>query len=46
MEIVNGGELFDRIVKKTFYNEKEARDLIAILLSAIKHCHDRHIVHR
>lgn len=25
MEILNGGELFDRIVLKQFYNEKEAR---------------------
>mmetsp|Transcript_19750 Transcript_19750/g.19862 ORF Transcript_19750/g.19862 Transcript_19750/m.19862 type:complete len:377 (+) Transcript_19750:111-1241(+) len=46
MEILEGGELFDRIVKKTFYNEKDARDLVFILLSAIKYCHDRGIVHR
>jgi serine/threonine protein kinase len=38
--------LFDRIVEKTFYNEKEAKDLVQILLSAIKYCHDRNIVHR
>lgn len=25
MEILNGGELFDRIVLKQYYNEKEAR---------------------
>lgn len=25
MEILNGGELFDRIVMKQYYNEKEAR---------------------
>lgn len=25
MEILNGGELFDRIVDKQYYNEKEAR---------------------
>lgn len=46
MEILEGGELFDRIVKKTFYNEKEARDLVQILLGAIKFCHDHDIVHR
>lgn len=25
MEILNGGELFDRIVEKQYYSEKEAR---------------------
>lgn len=46
MECVQGGELFDRIVKKTVYNEHEARELVIILLKAIKYCHDKHIVHR
>eukprot|EP00981_Chlorochromonas_danica_P002116 scaffold424_cov165-Ochromonas_danica.AAC.16 len=46
MECVTGGELFDRIVKKTVYNELEARELVVILLRALKYCHDRHIVHR
>jgi serine/threonine protein kinase len=46
LEIVTGGELFDRIVKKSYYTEKEARDLVEILLSTINHCHERDIVHR
>eukprot|EP00596_Hydrurales_sp_CCMP1899_P006881 CAMPEP_0119034050 /NCGR_PEP_ID=MMETSP1177-20130426/1100_1 /TAXON_ID=2985 /ORGANISM="Ochromonas sp, Strain CCMP1899" /LENGTH=400 /DNA_ID=CAMNT_0006991251 /DNA_START=71 /DNA_END=1273 /DNA_ORIENTATION=+ len=46
LEFMEGGELFDRIVQKTYYNEKEAKDLVVILLSAIKYCHDRNIVHR
>lgn len=46
MEVISGGELFDRIVAKTFYNEKEARDLVLILLRALKYMHDRNIVHR
>lgn len=45
-EFVSGGELFDRIVEKTFYSEKEARDLVKILLGAIKYCHDKDVVHR
>mmetsp|Transcript_20690 Transcript_20690/g.34818 ORF Transcript_20690/g.34818 Transcript_20690/m.34818 type:complete len:389 (+) Transcript_20690:161-1327(+) len=45
-EIMEGGELFDRIVKKTYYNEKEARDLILILISTIGYCHSKNIVHR
>ncbi len=46
LEVINGGELFDRIVTKSFYNEKEARDLVYILLKSIKHLHDKNIVHK
>jgi serine/threonine protein kinase len=45
-EAVLGGELFDRIVKKISYTEREARDLVRVLLDAIKYFHDRNIVHR
>ncbi|KAI9913004.1 hypothetical protein PsorP6_004908 [Peronosclerospora sorghi] len=45
-EFMEGGELFDRIVEKSYYNEREARDLIKLLLEAIKYCHDANIVHR
>ncbi|KAL7475518.1 hypothetical protein ACHAW6_001429 [Cyclotella cf. meneghiniana] len=46
LELLEGGELFDRIVEKTSYTENEARDLSKILFSAIKYCHDRNICHR
>eukprot|EP01038_Epipyxis_sp_PR26KG_P008075 gene8075-10938_t len=46
LEYVDGGELFDRIVQRQFYNENEARNLVVILLNAIKYCHDRNVVHR
>lgn len=46
MECINGGELFDRIVKKTCYTEKEARDLTSTLLKALKYLHDKNFVHR
>ncbi|CAI5743227.1 unnamed protein product [Peronospora destructor] len=45
-EFMEGGELFDRIVEKSYYNEREARDLVKLLLEAIKYCHDAAIVHR
>lgn len=44
--VLSGGELFDRIVSKTFYNEKEARDLVRTLLRTVKHLHDQNIIHR
>lgn len=44
--VLSGGELFDRIVSKTFYNEKEARDLVRTLLWTVKHLHDQNIIHR
>ena len=44
METMKGGELFDRIVKKSFYNEKEARGVCRILLEAIAYCHDARVV--
>jgi calcium/calmodulin-dependent protein kinase I len=46
LELMCGGELFDRIVKKLQYSEGEARDLITPIITAIKHLHDNNIVHR
>jgi hypothetical protein len=46
IEYLDGGELFNRIVAKSYYNEGEARDLIFILLSGIKYLHDNNVVHR
>lgn len=46
LELCVGGELFDRIVKKSFYNEHEARNCIRQLFSALEHCHASGIVHR
>lgn len=46
LEYVDGGELFDRIVQKTAFSEKEAMDTVYTILSAIKFLHDSDIVHR
>ena len=46
MEHLTGGELFDRIVEKGFYSEKDAADALAQLASAISYLHERGIVHR
>ena len=45
-ELVEGGELFDRIVSKSHYNENEARDLVKIFLDTMAYMHENNIVHR
>jgi serine/threonine protein kinase len=45
-ELVLGGELFDRIVKRSTYTEKQARDLARIVVSAFGYLHSKQIVHR
>jgi len=46
MELVNGGELFDKIVEKGSYTELEAAKLVAQVLSAIDYLHEHDVVHR
>jgi len=46
MEVMSGGELFDRIVEKECYNEAEARKAFKDMLMAIKYLHEKGIVHR
>ncbi|CAM9301089.1 unnamed protein product [Ectocarpus fasciculatus] len=46
LELMEGGELFDRIVSKQFYNEAEARDVCLTLLEAMKYTHGQGVVHR
>jgi hypothetical protein len=46
MEKMSGGELFDRIVAKAYYNEKEARNVCKILIEAVGHCHSNKVAHR
>jgi calcium/calmodulin-dependent protein kinase I len=45
-EKMMGGELFDRIVQKSYYNEKEARDTCVILFQAMQYCHSKKVAHR
>lgn len=46
MELLSGGELFDRIVEKENYSEKEASDTIRPIVDAIRYCHNMGIIHR
>jgi len=46
MELVTGGELFDRIVAKGNYTEKDAAVTIRTLCDALGYLHEKRIVHR
>jgi serine/threonine protein kinase len=46
MEIMTGGEMFDRIVAKSKYSESEAAAVVAKIAGALVYCHQRGIVHR
>ena len=46
MELMSGGELFDRIVEKECYNEHETRVAFRDVTNALIYLHDQGIVHR
>jgi len=46
MELVNGGELFYKIVDKGSYSEREARDIIKQLVEGVDYLHSKGIAHR
>jgi calcium/calmodulin-dependent protein kinase I len=46
IELLNGGELFDRIIKRKAYNESVARDAIRNVFIGLKYMHDINIAHR
>lgn len=45
-ELCEGGELFERILQKSKYTEKEAATLMKSILDGVAYCHKNHIVHR
>uniref|UniRef100_A0A8C5X1G5 Calcium/calmodulin dependent protein kinase IG n=1 Tax=Malurus cyaneus samueli TaxID=2593467 RepID=A0A8C5X1G5_9PASS len=46
MQLVSGGELFDRILERGVYTEKDASLVIHQVLTAVKYLHENGIVHR
>lgn len=45
-EKIQGGLVFERLASRKSLNEKVIRDIFEGVLSAVKYCHDRNIVHR
>ncbi|OWB78862.1 nucleotide binding protein [[Candida] boidinii] len=45
-ELALGGELFDRLVQRTFYSEWDAANIIHQLLLAVQYLHNNNVVHR
>ncbi|KAM8757562.1 calcium/calmodulin-dependent protein kinase IGa isoform 2-T2 [Acanthopagrus schlegelii] len=46
MQLVSGGELFDRILDKGVYTERDASMVIKQVLQAVSYLHENSIVHR
>ncbi len=45
-EICSGGELFDEIVNRQSFSEKDAAEILEQVMSAINYCHLNNICHR
>ena len=45
-ELAEGGELFDAIIHRESYSEREAQNLVRTLLYTLRYCHERGVVHR
>eukprot|EP01130_Rhizamoeba_saxonica_P017165 TRINITY_DN8202_c0_g1_i1.p1 TRINITY_DN8202_c0_g1~~TRINITY_DN8202_c0_g1_i1.p1 ORF type:complete len:416 (-),score=97.85 TRINITY_DN8202_c0_g1_i1:48-1295(-) len=46
MELISGGELFDRIVQLEYYKESDAAYLAKQMIDAVAYCHSKNVVHR
>jgi calcium/calmodulin-dependent protein kinase I len=46
LDLLEGGELFDRIISLGHFTEKQAAQSFREMVSALEYLHERHIVHR
>jgi len=46
MDLLKGGELFDRIINESHFGEKDSFELIIQLVDALYHIHSYRIMHR
>jgi serine/threonine protein kinase len=45
MELMSGGDLFDRIGKRKTYTENDARNLCRNMLESVRYCHENSVAH-
>ena len=46
LQLITGGELFDRIVELVHYSEKDASEIVKKIVLGIQHLHEKNVVHR
>jgi len=46
MELINGGDLFDKIQERQHFSEQDASSVIRQILEAVRYLHDHNIAHR
>lgn len=46
LELADGGELFEKVIEKTRFNEQEARLYFYQMVSAVEYLHSAKIAHR
>ena len=46
MELMTGGELYDRVVAKGKFDEEQTRRVVTSVARALQYCHAMGIVHR
>jgi calcium/calmodulin-dependent protein kinase I len=46
LQLITGGELFDRIVELVHYSEKDASEIVKKIVLGVQHLHSKQIVHR
>ena len=46
MELMTGGELFEKILTTAQFTESDARQCVIVLIDAIRYCHEMGILHR
>ncbi|RHY47175.1 hypothetical protein DYB38_010532 [Aphanomyces astaci] len=45
-EYLQGGELFQRLIEKTYYTQQDAKNVVRTLLETIQYCHAKGFAHR
>ena len=46
MELMQGGELLDKLLKQKFFSEREAAEVLAVLADTLRYLHQQGVVHR